>query len=89
MLLGAIALLKKQTHDRNQSSSHVQASALTQLSVIPTAAEKAIDAFLQQDPKEGLAVDAPEANAYEFQSSGAIKMLEKWPDKFVDDRLPF
>jgi len=28
-----------------------------------------------QDP-EGLAVSAPEANAYEFQSSGVVEMLE-------------
>merc|ERR1719504_62330 len=38
-----------------------------------------------QDP-EGLAVSAPEANAYEFQSSGVIEMLEKLLDKFIDER---
>merc|ERR1712190_200898 len=49
----------------------------------------AIDLFLLQggvqDP-EGLAVSAPEANAYEFQSSGIIEMLEKLLDKFIDQR---
>merc|ERR1719324_1883477 len=35
---------------------------------------------------EGLAVSAPEANAYEFQSSGVIEMLEKLLDKFIDER---
>merc|ERR1719379_3084296 len=49
-----------------------------------------IDAFLQQDPEaasdEGLAVSAPEANAYEFQSSGVVEMLEKLLDKFIDER---
>merc|ERR1719272_2238469 len=82
----AIAVLKKQSYDRKQGGSLVQVSALTQLNLIPAAAKKAIDAFLQQDPQEGLAVSAPEANAYEFQSSGVIEMLEKLLDKFVDEK---
>merc|ERR1719407_109098 len=47
-----------------------------------------IDVFLQQDaePTELLAVSAPEANAYEFQSSGVVEMLEKLLDKFIDER---
>merc|ERR1740124_1629931 len=57
-----------------------------QLKLIPDEAKRAIDAFLQQDPDEGLAVSAPEANAYEFQSSGVIEMLEKLLDKFIDER---
>merc|ERR1719321_2033138 len=44
------------------------------------------DLFLQRDEEEGLAVSAPEANAYEFQSSGVIEMLEKLLDKFLDER---
>merc|ERR1719272_1060802 len=82
----AIAVLKKQSYDRKQTGSLVQVSALTQLNLIPAAAKEAIDAFLQQEPEEGLAVSAPEANAYEFQSSGVIEMLEKLLDKFVDER---
>merc|ERR1719316_2565931 len=35
---------------------------------------------------EGLAVSAPEANAYEFQSNGIIEMLQKLLDKFIDER---
>ena len=31
---------------------------------MPVDAKSAIDAFLQQDPEEGLAVNAPEANSY-------------------------
>jgi len=58
---------------------------LKELSLIPAEAKKTIDVFLQQDP-EGLAVSAPEANAYEFQSSGVIEMLEKLLDKFIDER---
>ena len=62
-------------------------AALKQLSLIPADAKKAIDAFLQApSDDEGLAVSAPEANAYEFQSSGVIEMLEKLLDKFIDER---
>jgi prefoldin subunit 5 len=80
----AIAVLKKQAHDRTQGS-FVQVAALKSLSLIPEDAKKTIDMFLQQDP-EGLAVSAPEANAYEFQSSGVVEMLEKLLDKFIDER---
>jgi len=80
----AIAVLKKQAYDRKQAS-FVQVAALKNLNLIPTEAKKAIDLFLMQDP-EGLAVSAPEANAYEFQSSGVIEMLEKLLDKFIDER---
>merc|ERR1719389_492764 len=57
----AIAVLKKQAHDRKQAS-FVQVADLKRLSLIPQEAKRTIDAFLQQDP-EGLAVSAPEANA--------------------------
>jgi MFS superfamily sulfate permease-like transporter len=77
----AIAVLKKQSHDRKQASL----LQLKELSLIPAEAKRTIDVFLQQDP-EGLAVSAPEANAYEFQSSGVIEMLEKLLDKFIDER---
>merc|ERR1712232_671094 len=80
----AIAVLKKQAYDRKQAS-FVQVSALKKLNLIPADAKKAIDLFFMQDP-EGLAVSAPEANAYEFQSSGVIEMLEKLLDKFIDER---
>jgi len=83
----AIAVLKKQSHDRKQASSLAQVSALKELNLIPAEAKKTLDAFLQQsDDTEGLAVSAPEANAYEFQSSGVVEMLEKLLDKFIDER---
>ena len=63
--------MKKQAYDRKRKASLVQVSALKELSLIPADAKKAIDAFLQE-PDEGLAVSAPEANAYEFQSSGVM-----------------
>merc|ERR1719287_116342 len=85
-LTRAIAVLKKQSHDRSQAGSLVQVSALSSLSLIPKEAKQAIDAFLQQDPDEGLAVSAPEAEGYEFQSHGIIEMLEKLLDKFIAER---
>merc|ERR1712217_373365 len=81
----AIAVLKKQAHDRPQTAM-VQVSALKQLNLVPIDAKKAIDAFLEQDPQEGLAVSAPEAYGYEFQSHGIIEMLEKLLDKFIAER---
>eukprot|EP00420_Gonyaulax_spinifera_P031863 CAMPEP_0197870610 /NCGR_PEP_ID=MMETSP1439-20131203/1229_1 /TAXON_ID=66791 /ORGANISM="Gonyaulax spinifera, Strain CCMP409" /LENGTH=684 /DNA_ID=CAMNT_0043489505 /DNA_START=40 /DNA_END=2094 /DNA_ORIENTATION=+ len=85
----AIAVLKKQAFDRKQASSLAQVTALKGLSLIPPEAKKAIDLFLQQDeqePADGLAVSAPEASGYEFQSHGVIEILEKLLDKFVDER---
>merc|ERR1719424_1738206 len=81
----AFAVLKKQAGDRKQA--FIQVGALQKLSLIPQDAKAAINVFLQDaEPTEGLAVSAPEANAYEFQSSGVVEMLEKLLDKFVDER---
>merc|ERR1719161_272686 len=84
----AIAVLKKQAFDRKQKASLAQVSALKDLNLIPASAKRTIDLFLQQGEAEpeGLAVSAPEANAYEFQSHGVIEMLEKLLDKFIDER---
>jgi len=82
----AIAVLKKQSYDRKQAASFVQVSSLRELTLIPIEAKKAIDAFLAEDPTEGLAVSAPEAYGYEFQSHGIIEMLEKLLDKFIAER---
>merc|ERR1712083_995354 len=84
-LTRAIAVLKKQAYDRPQVSLS-QVSDLKSLKLIPTEAKRAIDLFLQQDPAEGLAVSAPEAYGYEFQSHGIIEVLEKLLDKFIDER---
>jgi len=81
----AIAVLKKQAHDRKQADL-VQVAALRNVNFIPKEAKRAIDVFLAQDPDETLAVSAPEANAYEFQSQGIIDMLQKLLDKFIDER---
>jgi len=82
----AIAVLKKQAYTRKQAEVFAQVGALKDLNLIPKEAKKTIDAFLAEDPGEGLAVSAPEAAGYEFQSQGVIEMLEKLLDKFIDER---
>jgi len=82
----AIAVLKKQAYTRKQAEAFAQVGALTSLNLIPKEAKKTIEAFLAEDPAEGLAVSAPEAAGYEFQSQGVIEMLEKLLDKFIDER---
>jgi hypothetical protein len=83
----AIAVLKKQAHDRSQKASLTQVAALKNLNLIPEKAKKIINAFLstEEDDEESV-VAAPEANAYEFQSHGVVEMLEKLNDKFIDER---
>merc|ERR1719460_2816424 len=79
-----IATLKKENHATSQASA-----ALVQVASspkIPLEQRRVIDAFLQQDPEETLAVAAPEANAYEFQAQGIVDMLEGLLDKFNDER---
>merc|ERR1719453_2268478 len=82
----AIVYLKKEAVDRPQAKALLQQVAM----IIPKESARTINAFLDQDPEtsdaEGLSVSAPEANAYEFQSTGIIDMLEKLLDKFQDER---
>jgi len=85
-LTRAVAVLKKQSHDRTQKASLTQVSAVAELEIIPKEAKRAIELFLQQGPDEGLDVAAPEANGYEFQSSHIVEMLEKLQDKFMTER---
>jgi len=88
----AIAVLKAQAFDREQSNKTVgefgkvsmtQVSSVKGLRLIPAEAKRAIDAFLAEDPSP-LDVTAPEANAYEFQSQSVIDMLEKLLGEFKD-----
>jgi hypothetical protein len=80
----AIAVLKKQAHDRKQKSALTQVSALKDMKLIPDKAKKIINAFLSTEEDDEAA--APEANAYEFQSHGVVEMLEKLLAKFMDER---
>jgi uncharacterized protein YoxC len=81
----AIDVLKSQAYNRKQASFS-QVSSLTELSLIPKEAKRAIEAFLSQDPDSGIAVSAPEANGYDFRSHAIIETLEKLMDKFISER---
>jgi len=83
----AIQVLKKQNYDRKQAS-FAQIAFLKNMNLIPADAKRAIDLFISQDQQsdEGLSSEAPEANAYEFQSQGIVDMLTKLMDKFVDEQ---
>jgi len=82
----AIAVLKKQAYDRKQAAFLQVAKELQNLHLIPPEAKRALNVFFAQDPEETLAVSAPEANAYEFQSQGVVDMLEKLLDEFIAER---
>jgi len=71
----AIIVLSKQTHDR---PALLQLTESTQL---PAKAQAMISAFLGMMQDES-GSSPPEANAYEFQSSGVIDMLKKLKDDF-------
>lgn len=75
-LVRAIAILKQQDYDRG--ASFLQAKVM-----IPAKARRLVESFiaLRQDPNY-LDREAPEANAYEFQSGGIIGMIEKLLDEF-------
>merc|ERR1719353_1923049 len=77
----AISVLKKQAYDKKQADL-IQSSLIQvrSLKLVPADSKKTLTSFLQQDPE--LAYDAPESNAYEFQSGGVVDMLEKLQDEF-------
>jgi len=55
---------------------------------VPASAKRVIAAFLSTDSElsqDPLAVSAPQANAYEFQSGGVVDMLQNLKDKFEDE----
>jgi len=85
----AINVLSKQNFDRKQdAASLIQLSSSTML---PQRAKQLIKVFLQMEqPEEGeegyMGYEAPEANAYEFQSGGIIDMLKGLKDKFRKER---
>jgi cell division septum initiation protein DivIVA len=81
----AIAVLKKQMSDKKQAAAFAQLSKVRKMPIIPDDAKRTIDAFLAQDP-QGMDYVAPEANAYEFQSSGIVDMLADLLRKFTDER---
>jgi len=82
----AIAVLKKRAVDVPQATSLLQAIAA--FSRVPPASKRAIDNYLSLGDmhSEVSLLAAPEANAYEFQSTSIITMLEELKDKFLDEK---
>jgi uncharacterized protein YoxC len=82
----AIVVLKKQSYDRTQGAALLQQVSV--LAKIPESAKRVISSFLATDSEisqDPLAVSAPQANAYEFQSGGVVDMLQNLKDKFEDE----
>jgi hypothetical protein len=82
-LEAAIATMMKTSGDVKQA-----AAALTQVSeseLFPEENKKLIKAFLDTS-KAQAALAAPEANAYEFQSTAIVDMLSKLAGKFYDEK---
>merc|ERR1719460_3007187 len=81
----SIKTMESEAHDRAQAS-FVQLSTKT-LDLIPEDAKRSINAFLSTDADlaDGLAVEQPATNAYEFQGQGEIEMFEKLEGKFEDE----
>jgi len=82
----ALAILSKQDYDRPAASAAlVQVSSVQQL---PDKARSLVSAFVslldegKKSPLGGMDYDAPEANAYEFQSGGVVALLKKLRDEF-------
>lgn len=83
----AIAVMKKQAYDRTQPEFVQTLLQLKARPSLPKDAKSALTAFLQQPsveamPDEQLAIRAPEAYSYEFQSGGVVDMLVKLKDQF-------
>jgi len=90
-LAGAIATLKGESHDRAQADFVQSLIQVRSMPMIPLETKRALTMFLQQPvadsvpdamPDDRLAYEAPEANAYEFQSGGVVDMLTKLEDEF-------
>jgi len=79
----AITTLKKREKDVPQSL--VQVQKVTELKRLPEHARHVLASFLQSSNSAD--AGAPEANAYEFQSTSVVDMLEKLRIRFQDERL--
>jgi len=81
----AIDVLSKQNYDRKQAQE-----ALLQLTSsvgVPDTVQRTVAAFLEMNTGDDyLTRDAPEANAYEFQSGGIVDLLKKLKVEFTDKK---
>jgi len=89
----AIGVLKKQAFDRPQADLVQTLLQVGRHRLVPATTKSALTAFLQQTqpdveemPDERVFNQAPEGNAYEFQSDSVIDMLDKLKDDFADKR---
>jgi len=78
----AIQALSARKEDVPQSLLQVQ-----RLALVPTHAKEAIESFLQLRERSSTDSEAPEANAYEFQSGGVVSMVEKLEHKFKEELM--
>jgi hypothetical protein len=79
----AVQVLKNREKDVPQSLMQVQ--KVKELKLLPEHARHVLASFLQAT--SAAASGAPEANAYEFQSTSVVDMLEKLRIRFQDERL--
>lgn len=80
----AVAVLKERSKDTPQKQEEfLQVKKVADLPRVPQQAKHALAAFLQSKSS----VEAPEANAYEFQSGSVVDMLEKIKLQFEDEKL--
>jgi len=88
-IAGAIEVLKKQAHNKNQAELVQALVQVRSRRLVPKAAKQTLTSFLQltqpdveEMPDDQLFYKAPEAYGYEFQSGGVIDMLSKLGDEF-------
>lgn len=87
-LARATDVLKGQSHDRKQGAAFLQALSEQTPLIKAALATGKFASFLSMagdDDADHLAVEAPKANAYEFQSGGVVQLLEKLSDKFEEE----
>lgn len=78
----AIATLKSRAADIPQALISLQ-STVVHNAHFPSEARRTIGSLIQTSSDSSL--QAPEANAYEFQSAGVVNMLKKLKDKFLTE----
>lgn len=81
----AISTLKSSSKDVPQAAASLLAQPAA--SQLPATAKSLLLSFAQKTTNDASAFAPPEANAYEFQSSGVIDMLEKLRIRFKDEAL--
>lgn len=94
-LAQAIAVLKKQAHDRSQAELVQSLIQVKEAKMVPMSAKRALVSYLQQPvadsipdamPADQLSYDAPEAAGYSFQSGGVVDMLVKLENEFKQEK---